>query len=85
MNQEVSEPSAQALVNLSQNSELARKMIQMGLIRVAMDMLYKPESCITRLLVMLLVNLTQLDDGVASLLQVIHLSLWFIIRSYLHH
>ncbi|CAH8283004.1 unnamed protein product [Eruca vesicaria subsp. sativa] len=45
---EVSEPSAQALVNLSQNSELARKMIQMGLIRVAMDMLYKPESCITR-------------------------------------
>lgn len=69
--QEVSEPAAQALVNLSQNSELAGKMIQMGLIKVAMDMLYMPESCITRLLVMLLVNLTQLDDGVSSLLQVI--------------
>ncbi|KAG2241559.1 hypothetical protein Bca52824_096456 [Brassica carinata] len=67
---EVSEPSAQALVNLSQNSELAGKMIQMGLIKVAMDMLYNPESCITRLLVMLLVNLTQLDDGVSSLLQI---------------
>lgn len=48
-------------------------MIQMGLIKVAMDMLYKPESCITRLLVMLLVNLTQLDDGVSSLLQVVYL------------
>ncbi|KAJ0256969.1 Protein HGH1 [Hirschfeldia incana] len=67
---EVSEPAAQALVNLSQNSELAKKMIQMGLIKVAMDMLYKPQSCITRLLVMLLVNLTQLDDGVSSLLQI---------------
>jgi len=44
----------------------------MGLIKVAMDMLYKPESCITRLLVMLLVNLTQLDDGVSSLLQVVY-------------
>jgi hypothetical protein len=67
---EVSEPAAQALVNLSQKCELAKKMIQMGLIKVAMDMLYKPESCITRLLVMLLVNLTQLDDGVSSLLQI---------------
>ncbi|KFK43672.1 hypothetical protein AALP_AA1G158100 [Arabis alpina] len=67
---QVSEPASQALVNLSQNSELAKKMIRMGLIKVAMEMLYKPDSCITRLLVMLLVNLTQLDDGVSSLLQV---------------
>ncbi|XP_057949205.1 uncharacterized protein LOC131144523 [Malania oleifera] len=66
---EVSEPAAEALVNLSQNSELAAKMIAMGMIKTAMDILYKQGSCITRLLVMLLVNLTQLDDGIATLLQ----------------
>ncbi|XP_010527895.1 PREDICTED: protein HGH1 homolog [Tarenaya hassleriana] len=67
---EVSELAAQALVNLSQNTDLARKMVQMGMIKVAMDLLYKPDSSITRLLVMLLVNLTQLDDGISSLLQI---------------
>ncbi|OIV93394.1 hypothetical protein TanjilG_13846 [Lupinus angustifolius] len=66
---EVSEPAAEALVNLSQNSDLAEQMVQMGLVKSAMDVLYKPESGITRLLVMLLVNLTQLDAGTASLLQ----------------
>ncbi|MBA0592914.1 hypothetical protein Gorai_009878 [Gossypium raimondii] len=35
-----------------------------------MDMLYKLGSSITQLLVMLLVNLTQLDDGISSLLQI---------------
>ncbi|KAJ4711335.1 ARM repeat superfamily protein [Melia azedarach] len=68
-NKEVSEPAAEALVNLSQNSELSRKMVRMGMIKTAMDLLYKPDSTITRLLVMLLVNLTQLDDGISSLLQ----------------
>ncbi|XVF85937.1 hypothetical protein PTKIN_Ptkin17bG0157900 [Pterospermum kingtungense] len=67
---EVSEPAAEALVNLSQNAELAAKMVQMGMIKVAMDLLSKPGSSITRLLVMLLVNLTQLDDGISSLLQI---------------
>ncbi|KAB2053246.1 hypothetical protein E1A91_A12G178600v1 [Gossypium mustelinum] len=67
---EVSEPAAEALVNLSQNAGLAAKMVEMGLIKIAMDMLYKPGSSITRLLVMLLVNLTQLDDGISSLLQI---------------
>ncbi|KAH9773868.1 protein HGH1-like [Citrus sinensis] len=69
-NKEVSEPATEALVNLSQNSELAGKMVQMGMIKTAMDLLYKPDSSITRLLVMLLVNLTQLDYGISSLLQV---------------
>ncbi|KAH9709519.1 protein HGH1-like [Citrus sinensis] len=69
-NKEVSEPAAEALVNLSQNSELAGKMVQMGMIKTAIDLLYKPDSSITRLLVMLLVNLTQLDYGISSLLQV---------------
>ncbi|XP_021299722.1 protein HGH1 homolog isoform X2 [Herrania umbratica] len=67
---EVSEPAAEALVNLSQNAELATKMVEMGLVKTAMDLLYKPGSSITRLLVMLLVNLTQLDDGISSLLQI---------------
>ncbi|KAK3223059.1 hypothetical protein Dsin_010084 [Dipteronia sinensis] len=68
-NKEVSEPAAEALVNLSQNSELATKMVEMGMIKTVMDLLYKPDSSITQLLVMLLVNLTQLDEGISSLLQ----------------
>ncbi|XP_039069470.1 protein HGH1 homolog [Hibiscus syriacus] len=67
---EVSEPAAEALVNLSQNAGLAAKMVEMGMIKIAMDLLYKPGSSITRLLVMLLVNITQLNDGVSSSLQI---------------
>ncbi|KAG6737949.1 hypothetical protein POTOM_059481 [Populus tomentosa] len=67
---DVSEPAAEALVNLSLNSNLAAKMVEMGMIKTAMDVLYKPDSSITRLLVMLLVNLTQLDSGIVSLLQI---------------
>ncbi|MED6180255.1 hypothetical protein PIB30_008755 [Stylosanthes scabra] len=66
---EVSEPAAEALVNLSQYSNLAAEMVRNGMVKTAMEVLYKPESSITRLLVMLLVNLTQLDAGSASLLQ----------------
>ncbi|CAN0925991.1 Origin of replication complex subunit 6, partial [Linum grandiflorum] len=66
---EVSEPAGEALVNLSQNSSLGGKMVDMGMIRMAMELLYRPDSTITRLLVMLLVNLTQLDAGISSLLQ----------------
>lgn len=66
---EVSEPAAEALVNLSQNSDLAQKMVDTGVIETAMDILYKENCEITGLLVMLLVNLTQLDSGIDSLLQ----------------
>ncbi|KAI3516426.1 hypothetical protein L1887_15341 [Cichorium endivia] len=66
---EVSEAATEALVNLSQNSDLAAKMIEMDIIKVIMDILYKQGCEITGLLVMLLVNLTQLDAGVESLLQ----------------
>ncbi|KAL6969587.1 hypothetical protein U1Q18_029299 [Sarracenia purpurea var. burkii] len=69
-NKEVSEPAAEALINLSQNSELAAKMVSMGMIKTAMDILYKQETGITHLLVMFLVNLTQLDAGIDSLLQI---------------
>lgn len=67
---DVSEPAAEALVNLSQNDEMATKMVEMGAINLVMDLLYKPDSGITRLLVMLLVNLTQLEKGISSLLQI---------------
>lgn len=68
--QDVAEPAVEALVNLSQNSDLAAKMIELGLIGAVMDLLYNVDSSIRQLLVMLLVNLTQLDAGIASLLQV---------------
>ncbi|XP_057508197.1 uncharacterized protein LOC130791102 [Actinidia eriantha] len=67
---EVSEPAAEALINLSQNSELAAKLVSMGMIKATMDILYKQEAGITRLLVMFLINLTQLDAGIDSLLQI---------------
>ncbi|KMT07083.1 hypothetical protein BVRB_6g154100 [Beta vulgaris subsp. vulgaris] len=67
---EVSEPAAESLVNLSQNFDLAEQMISTGMVKKAMDLLYKPEYAVRHLLVMLLVNLTQLDAGIASLLQV---------------
>ncbi|GFZ00150.1 ARM repeat superfamily protein [Actinidia rufa] len=67
---EVSEPAAEALINLSQNSELATKLVSMGMIKATMDILYKQEAGITRLLVMFLINLTQLDAGIDSLLQI---------------
>lgn len=69
--QEVSEPAVEALVNLSQNSDLASKMVSMGMVKAVMEIMYKLESSITKLLVMLLVNLTQLDTGITSLLQVL--------------
>ncbi|KAL6505604.1 hypothetical protein OROHE_022983 [Orobanche hederae] len=66
---DVSEPAAEALVNLSQVSDLAEKMVKMGIIKMVMDILYNQDCDITHLLVMLLVNLTQLDVGIESLLQ----------------
>lgn len=66
----VSEPAAQALVNLSQKPELAGKMVEMHMVRTSMETLYKQDCEITSLLIMLLVNLTQLDAGIDFLLQV---------------
>lgn len=63
---------------MSQDSKLADEMVRLRLVETAMDVLYKPECCIIRLLVMLLVNLTQLDSGTASLLQVCFYS--FIVK-----
>ena len=46
-------------------------MIETDIIKVTMDLLYKPGCELTELLVMLLVNLTKVNTGVESLLQVI--------------
>ncbi|KAK1309328.1 hypothetical protein QJS10_CPA09g01476 [Acorus calamus] len=67
---EVAGPAAEALINLSQDPRLSERMVEIGLVGTVMETLYKHEASVTRLLVMLLVNLTQLDSGVASLLQV---------------
>ncbi|KAL8550319.1 hypothetical protein ACS0TY_008950 [Phlomoides rotata] len=66
---EVSEPAAEALVNLSQVPKIAEEMVKMDIIKTVMDILYKLDCDIKHLLVMLLVNLTQLDLGIESLLQ----------------
>lgn len=58
-------------------------MVRMGMIKSAMEMLYKKDSEITRLLVMLLVNLTQLDAGIDSLLQVPSLCSYSISAAFL--
>lgn len=68
-NKVVSEPAAQALVNLSQKPELAVKMVEMHMVKTSMETLCKQDCEITTLLIMLLVNLTQLDAGIDSLLQ----------------
>lgn len=66
---EFSKPAAEALVNLSQNTELGKKMVDVGIIKTAMDIIYMKDCEISAFLVMLLVNLTQLDAGIHSLLQ----------------
>ncbi|GJT36480.1 hypothetical protein Tco_0926899 [Tanacetum coccineum] len=44
---EVSKPATETLVNLSQNSDLAAQMIEMGVIKVTLDMLYRQGCDIT--------------------------------------
>ena len=69
---ELSVPAAEALINLSQNPTLADKLVSLGAVPTAMDMLYKnSDQKVARLLIMLLANLTQLDSGSAALVQVL--------------
>ncbi|XP_031476630.1 uncharacterized protein LOC116248148 [Nymphaea colorata] len=69
-NKEVAEPAAEALVNMSQNSELSEKMVVAGMVGKAMEMLSRKDPSLSRLSVMLLANLTRLDAGISSLLQI---------------
>ncbi|KAH9295128.1 hypothetical protein KI387_038716, partial [Taxus chinensis] len=67
---ELVQPALEALVNLSQETMLAGKMVDIGMIERAMEILGKVDPCIIQLLSMLLVNLTQLDSGAECLLQI---------------
>ncbi|KAH0452762.1 hypothetical protein IEQ34_017086 [Dendrobium chrysotoxum] len=70
---ELAVPAAEALINLSQNPTLAEKLVSLRAVDTAMEVIYKQggsDGRLSKLLVMLLVNLTQLDSGISSLLQV---------------
>ncbi|XP_057870207.2 uncharacterized protein LOC131076879 isoform X3 [Cryptomeria japonica] len=63
------QPVLEALINLSQETALAGKMVDIGIIEREMEILGKVDPSIIQLLSMLLVNLTHLDSGVERLLQ----------------
>lgn len=67
---EFEQPALEALVNLSQETALSGELVEVGMIERAMEILGRADICISQLLSMLLVNLTQLDSGVERLLQV---------------
>ncbi|KAJ7567509.1 hypothetical protein O6H91_02G151000 [Diphasiastrum complanatum] len=68
--QEVSQLAAGCLVNLSQDTKIAEQLIAAGAIEKVMELLGKVDQGFNRLLVMLLVNLSQLEIGATRLLQV---------------
>lgn len=67
--QEISKPAAEALVNLSQDPKIVHTAIKVGAIDRVMEFIGKTGCTINKLLVMLLVNLSQLETGAARLLQ----------------
>nr|XP_009385640.1 PREDICTED: protein HGH1 homolog isoform X2 [Musa acuminata subsp. malaccensis] len=68
---ELAAPAAEALINLSQDPAIAEKLIALGTVPTALDVLYKHgDPNLSRLLVMLLANLTQVDSGASALLQI---------------
>lgn len=67
------EAAADSLVNLSQDDALATRLVALGGVAAAMDVMSKrggEQPGLARSLVMLLVNLTQVESGIAALLQV---------------
>ncbi|EEC66922.1 hypothetical protein OsI_33524 [Oryza sativa Indica Group] len=65
--------AADSLVNLSQDGALSARLVSLGAVVAAMDVVAKrggEQPGLARSLVMLLANLTQVDSGVAALLQV---------------
>ncbi|XP_020104292.1 protein HGH1 homolog [Ananas comosus] len=69
---ETAAAAAEALVNLSQDADLAAKLVSLGSVATAIDVLYKhpDHPALARGLVMLLTNLTQVESGIAALLQI---------------
>lgn len=66
---DISSASADALINLSQVSDLASKLVSLGIVGASMEVMHKRTE-LSQKLVMLLVNLTQVEAGVSALLQV---------------
>jgi len=67
------EPAADSLVNLSQDAALAARLVALGAVDAAMDVVARrggEQPALARSLVMLLVNLTHVESGIAALLQV---------------
>uniref|UniRef100_A0A452XPA0 Uncharacterized protein n=1 Tax=Aegilops tauschii subsp. strangulata TaxID=200361 RepID=A0A452XPA0_AEGTS len=67
------EAAADSLVNLSQDGDLAARLVVLGAVAAAMDVMVKrggEQPKLARSLVMLLVNLTQVESGISALLQV---------------
>jgi hypothetical protein len=65
--------AADSLVNLSQDAGLSTRLVALGAVEAAMDVMTKraaEKPGLARSLVMLLVNLTHVESGVAALLQV---------------
>lgn len=67
--QDLSQPAAEALVNLSQQPALGDEIIRVGGIEQAMELLGRPVQEVNSLIVLLIVNLTQLESGARRLLQ----------------
>lgn len=67
---EVSKPAAAALVNLSQDPRFSENVVRENGVSRAMQALVEKEGKHSDLLVMLLANLTQTEEGAKSLLQV---------------
>lgn len=67
--EEISKPAAEALVNLSQDVAVVDRLIDVGAVERAMELIGKPGSKVNKLMVMLLVNISSVDKGVSRLLQ----------------
>ncbi|KAL3682274.1 hypothetical protein R1sor_000296 [Riccia sorocarpa] len=67
--QEIAQPAAEALVNLSQENSSVDDFLKAGAVEKVMELVGKQGCGINRLLVMLLVNLTQIESGAERLLQ----------------
>lgn len=67
--EEISKPTAEALVNLSQDVAVVDHLIRVEAVERAMELIGKPGSKLNKLLVMMLVNISSIDKGAARLLQ----------------
>lgn len=72
LQQELALLAGNSLVNLSQDLSIAESTVKLGGVQRVMELLSKPTQPTTRICVMLLVNLTQSEEGSSIVLQVCH-------------